>query len=90
MDNLNVLIGLKIVAVKGRIGDDKRLKPAKYGLSDEPRFIFFDDGLTFIELEEQDYYAYHDCASSARFINVHQDREQYQNMLTWEKLVNVV
>ena len=36
------------------------------------QFILFDDGETFLELEEQDYHDYHDCCCSARILNSHQ------------------
>ena len=39
--------------------------------------ILFDDGKTYIHLEEQDYYSYHDCSISARLINVVEDQKQW-------------
>lgn len=44
----------------------------------EARYILFNDGKTYIELEEQDYYSYHDCSSSARIINVYQDKAVWE------------
>ena len=42
----------------------------------------FDDGETYIELEEQDYYSYHDCSSSARHINIFKDKLSYDYFMT--------
>ncbi len=66
------IIGLKVIAIKGN----------KYNYNNhhrvntyvEPIFILFDDGETYIELEEQDYYTYHDCSRSARHIRVFKNK----------------
>lgn len=70
--DMGKIIGKKVVAIKGY---KKRGKI-------EPSFILFDDGKTYIELEEQDYYTHHDCSSMARQINV------YQIKVSWESLMN--
>jgi hypothetical protein len=44
----------------------------------EASYILMSDKKTFIELKEQDYYAYHDCSSSARNITVQQDKERWK------------
>ena len=62
MFNLGKIIGLSVVAIKGEYN-------AK-GKNIEPKYILFSDGKTYLELEEQDYYSYHDCSSSARLIRV--------------------
>lgn len=51
MTNINRLIGLRIDSIRG----DK-----------SSTFILFDDKKTYIKLEEQSCYDYHDCSSSAR------------------------
>lgn len=67
------LIGLTIVAVKGyKILNSKRV-PSE--------FILFSDGETIMDLEEQDYYTYHDCSSYARVITVSKNKERYDNIL---------
>lgn len=67
------LIGLTIVAVKGyKVLNSKRV-PSE--------FILFSDGETIMDLEEQDYYTYHDCASYARIITVSKNKERYDNIL---------
>lgn len=62
MFNLAKIIGLTVVAIKGEYN-----AKGKYIL---PKYILFNDGKTFIELEEQDPYTFHDCASSARCLNL--------------------
>lgn len=57
------LIGLTIVAIKGEYNSK--------GKSIEPAYILFSDGKTVLTLEEQDYYSYHDCSTSARYMNVY-------------------
>lgn len=67
------LIGLTIVAVKGyKILNSKRV-PSE--------FILFSDGETIMDLEEQDYYTYHDCSSYARTITVSKNKKRYDNIL---------
>lgn len=41
-------------------------------------YILFSDKKTILELAEQDYYTYHDCAFSARHLMVRQDKEQWE------------
>lgn len=67
------LIGLTIVAVKGyKILNSKKV-PSE--------FILFSDGETIMDLEEQDYYTYHDCSSYARVITVSKNKERYDSIL---------
>jgi hypothetical protein len=40
----------------------------------------FDDKETYIQLDEQNSYDYHDCASSARIISLKQNAKQWQAM----------
>jgi hypothetical protein len=77
---LKEIIGKKVVAIKGHNSkwNDKRVKHPKI----EPGFILFDDGETYIELEEQDYYSYHDCSFSARTLIVWQNKERWNKMMT--------
>jgi len=71
---LKKIIGLNIVAIKG-IRTDRRKKK---GFS--PQFILFDDEQTFIELEDQDYYTYHDCDSSAKTITLRQEEVMWKRI----------
>jgi len=73
------LIGLKIIACK---------KYEKNKYADSPKFIFFNDGKTFIELDDQDYYTYHDCSSSAKEIKIFQDEQTYNNLINSKKLID--
>ena len=68
----NKIIGLKVVAIKG-ISFHKRKQI-------EPLYILFNDKKTYIELEEQDYYSYHDCNPKARQIWVWHDRERWKRI----------
>jgi len=67
------IIGLEVLAIRS----NKRDK----GYPLEPDFIVFNDGITFIELEEQDGYAYHDCAQSARHIRITQNKERWEALM---------
>ncbi len=51
------------------------------GFSGSLSFILFNDGASFLKLEEQDSYDYHDCSSSARLIEVMQNRVQWKDLL---------
>jgi hypothetical protein len=64
---LGKIIGKKIVAIKA-YQSDRRIKTGLY-----PKFILFDDKVTYIQLSEQDYYCFHDCSYSARNIGVLSD-----------------
>ena len=64
------LIGLNIVALKGYI--DKRDGRKKYDYI-TVEYVMLSDGETFIYLEDQDYYSYHDCDPSAKTLNVIKD-----------------
>ena len=66
------LIGLTVVAVK-----DYKTSNSKVV---SPEFILFNDGETIMDLEEQDYYTYHDCSSYARTITVSKNKERYDNI----------
>ena len=69
---LHELTGNKILAIKGYPPHKKKDKYI------EPVFFLFNDGETILELTEQDCYTYHDCAQSARFLNVYQDKEKWE------------
>jgi hypothetical protein len=43
--------------------------------------ILLNDGKTYIELSEQDYYSYHDCSTSARHIEVKQNEDEWNRYL---------
>ena len=69
MYNFQKIIGLKVLAIKSYSTKDKK----------EPNIILFNDGKTFIKLDEQNYYDYHDCASYARVIEIMQDKGYWEN-----------
>ena len=76
---LSDLVGMKIVAVKGfRITKiDKRVKHPRI----EPEYILFDDCKTYITLESQDYYTFHDCSSTAKEIRIYENEDTWSNMM---------
>ena len=72
--NLIQIVGLKVVTVRAFRGDRRiktRLKPA---------YILFSDKKTYIDLQEQDPYSYHDCNFSAREILVIQDKKRWKQI----------
>lgn len=69
MFNFSKIIGLKVVAVKATRG------------SREPSYILFDDKKTYIYLDEQDYYTYHDCNSCARRIDICQIESEWDSIM---------
>ena len=84
MYQMGTLIGMKVVAIRA-FGKPKRVYRGKYH---EPQFIFFDDGETYMEFEEQDYYTYHDCSSSARHIHIWKNKQRYNNLINSPDLVD--
>jgi len=74
------IVGLKVAAVKGWNPDKSRKRKGF-----EPQYILFDDGETYIELEEQDYYSFHDCSSLAREITVLQDKKTWRRIMDDDK-----
>jgi len=72
---LNKIIGLKVVAIKG-IRTDRRKKRHF-----SPEYVLFDDKMTYIELQDQDYYIYHDCSGSAKHIQIYNDKEHWHLMM---------
>lgn len=74
------LVGKKIVAIKGDINlFDRRKKPENQRVNAD--YIFFDDGETFINLDEQDPYTYHDCDRDAKNLIIIVDKYQYDNLI---------
>lgn len=72
------LLNQRIVSLRGR-KERKSNKRAK-----RIEFIMFDDGKTYIRLDEQDYHSYHDCSTLAREIEVYEDAEQWKRIMTDE------
>jgi hypothetical protein len=81
-NKLYPFIGLKVIAVRSYVGLTEKGMPRKrlpYCI--EPEYIMFDDEKTFIELEEQDYYSYHDCSSGAREVRTTQDTARWKRIM---------
>jgi hypothetical protein len=70
------IIGKKAVSLKGFRTDMRNKKgfPIVY--------ILFDDGETYIELEDQDYYTYHDCNGSAKLIKIFKDKRVWEMIMS--------
>jgi hypothetical protein len=78
--NIKRIIGLTVVAIKGEYNSK--------GKYIEPKYILFNDGKTYIDMEDQDYIAYHDCASSAKHINIRVSGEDgYTHENVWNLLM---
>lgn len=75
--NLIKCVGMKIVAMKGFVHNPKKRKKTNI----EVDYILFDDEKTYIELEEQDYYTYHDCSPAARTLTVREDARIWKIMM---------
>lgn len=76
---LKKIIGKKVVAIKGFRTDMRRKK----GFTAE--YVLFDDGETYIELEDQDCHTYHDHDSDAKIIRVRQNKKLWEDMMSNEK-----
>ena len=73
MEKIINLIGKTIVSLRG----SKRRKNQK---DIELEYILFDDGKTLIQLDDQDYYDYHDCSSSAKEIRIYENSEMWKDI----------
>lgn len=77
----STLIGKSIKCYRGFLYKPEGSRKTVCGLD----YILMDDGETIITLSEQDYYTYHDCSSSARNINIQQNKELWDRMFNKEK-----
>ena len=75
------LEGLTVRAVKGNVGLVDARKKYKDVQMD---YILFDDGRTYIEFEDRDYYTYHDCDNLARTYQIYQDKAEWNAIMTRE------
>ena len=69
--DIRATLGLTVYSIRGH-------KSRKNAKRIKPEILLFDDGKTYIELEEQDYYSYHDCSCSAREVNVRRSEKLWQ------------
>lgn len=70
----NRLLGLKVKALRGYPSE-------RFGKPYVPlSVVLFDDGETFMEFKEQDYYDNHDCSHSARHVDLYKDAELWRKM----------
>ena len=68
------IIGLKVTTIRTFRNDQRKKKYL------HPMYILFSDKKTVIELDEQDYYSYHDCSSCARTINIREDEQNWKRI----------
>jgi hypothetical protein len=72
------LLDKKIVGFRGFVQKKMYLKKRYTPLE----YILFEGGELLLHLDEQDYYTYHDCSSSARQLNL------LRNKVLWNILMN--
>ncbi len=68
-ESLFFMKGKKIIAMKGIRTDMRRKKG--FGIE----YILFSDKETYLSLEEQYYYEFHDCDSTARVLRCFKDKK---------------
>jgi len=66
---------VELLIASGMVADVLAFENKKHS---EAFIILLNDGETYIQLEEQDYYSYHDCSSSARHIRVLKDKSEWE------------
>jgi len=77
---MHKLSGLKIKEVRGLRESTVYGKLSSRKKNFSPVFILFNDKKTYIELEKQDVYTYHDCSSLAREIVVIRDKKRWKTI----------
>lgn len=88
MNDFTKIIGLKIIAIKGykpwkNHGPNKKdKKPIN------PDYILFDDEKTYIEIDTQDPYVYHDYNDNAKILTIKQDKKKWKELFTNKKDLN--
>ncbi len=80
--SINKIVGKRIKTIRG-FRTDQRIKHT------EPYFILFDDEKTYISLESQDGYTYHDCDYSAKTIEVIQCKDRWNDIFQDKKFYPV-
>jgi hypothetical protein len=74
----DLILNKKIAKLVNTNEKEYRCKKAK----EELIAICFDDGKTFLEIKDQDYYDYHDCDSSAKVITIFQNEEIWEQYMS--------
>lgn len=75
MNNIQDIIGKKVIALRGTKLDHR-------GTEVPVQYIMFDDGESYLELQEQDYYTYHDCDTMARQIYLQKDKKLWKLIMS--------
>jgi len=71
-DIIRLLNAGNIVAIKSFSNDKDR----------NACYILFSDEKTVLQLDEQDYYSYHDCSSLARILSVYENPELWTSIIS--------
>ena len=79
--NWSELIGKKIVAFRGFPHKESRYSKK---IITKLEYILFGDKESFIQLEEQDQYYYHDCCISARTLDLQKDSKMWKRLFDKE------
>lgn len=66
----------RILTVRGFNYSGKKYKYKQF----KPQYILFDDGKTFMTIEDQDYYTFHDCDVSAKIIGIQQGKKEWSRI----------
>lgn len=80
------ILGKKILAIKTWIPDG-RVRKSK-NIHAEIQYILFDDEETYIELEDQDAYDFHDFDTAAKCLNVYVNKILWTEIMNGEKYIN--
>lgn len=72
------IIGKKVLTIRAFNESGKFLK--KKSQCFLPQYILFDDKITIMIFEEQDYNDFHDCDSGARNISIRQDEQLWKQI----------
>lgn len=75
---MKIIIGKKVKCIRGH-------KERKNQKDIVPKYILFDDGETYIDLQEQDPHTFHDCSMIAREIIVYQNKKMWDWVMKYDK-----
>jgi len=76
MFDMGKIIGKKVICIKG-IRTDMRTSKKRI----TPEYILFDDGRTYITLEDQDCYTWHDYDNFAKLIEINVNENRWNTII---------
>ena len=74
--SIEKILGKKIIAAKTYNSDKRRKK------NFHAEYLLFDDEQTFIEIDDQDYYAFRNCDGNAKIFNIMENPEKWKTLMT--------